>query len=333
MQAYYALLKSLLAYIKKHYPSGLTWHNNGQADALAVYRDIGTASTNKASAPVVQTGTFGGAPPPPPPPPPLPNFDNVPSAPSGSQGSGSDMGAVFQQLNRGEGVTAGLKKVDKSQMTHKNPSLRASSTVPERGDSRNRSPGPQIKPKPPSMRQNSTNSGSASTTPNITASKPRRDPKKELDGNKWLVENFDSPSRPVELEVSLSQSVLVTNCRATTLILRGKANAVSIDNSPRTQMLVDTLVSSIDVIKCPGFAVQVTGSVPTIMLDQVDGASVYLGPDSLDTEVFTSKCSSVNVILTPARDDQDSVECPLPEQMVSRVRGDKVVSEIVEHAG
>ena len=37
---------------------------------------------------------------------------------------------MFEQLNRGEDVTKGLRKVDKSEMTHKNPALRAGNTVP-----------------------------------------------------------------------------------------------------------------------------------------------------------------------------------------------------------
>lgn len=40
------------------------------------------------------------------------------------------MGGVFAALNKGEGVTAGLKKVEKSEMTHKNPGLRAGGLVP-----------------------------------------------------------------------------------------------------------------------------------------------------------------------------------------------------------
>lgn len=63
----------------------------------------------------------GAAPPPPPPPPPS-------AAPSGTSSGG--IGAVFAELNRGEDVTKGLRKVDKSEMTHKNPELRASSVVP-----------------------------------------------------------------------------------------------------------------------------------------------------------------------------------------------------------
>jgi adenylyl cyclase-associated protein len=311
VHAYIALLKALQAYATKHYPRGLTWKNDG-IDAVPAYKESASGA---------------GGPPPPPPPPPLPNFENVPPppgpAPPASKNQAGDMGAVFEQLNRGEAVTAGLKKVDKSQMTHKNPSLRAGATVSEVGRSKSPGPGP-TKPKPASMRQNSTASAQSAA---------KAEGKKELDGNKWYIENWDSPSQPIEVDVSLAQSLLISKCKNTTIILHGKANAVSIDNSPRTQILVETLVSSVDVIKSPNFAVQVTGSLPTIMLDQVDGASIYLGKESLATEVFTSKCSSVNIVLPPAREEDDSKECPLPEQIRTFVKDGRVVSEIVEHAG
>jgi adenylyl cyclase-associated protein len=335
VQSYYSLLKALQSYIKKHYPSGVTWNANGDSDALSVYRDADSEPTSTAASSTVNGATAtpsstSGAPPPPPPQ--LPNFSNdAPPPPPGpapaNKAPAGDMGAVFEQLNRGEAVTSGLKKVDKSQMTHKNPSLRAGSTVPEKESdvSRNRSPGPEIKPKPPSMRQNSSAS---------QQSKPKAQPKKELDGNKWLIENHDSPSQPIEIEVENKHSILITKCKNTTIILHGKANAVSIDNSPKTQILVETLVSSVDVIKCPNFAIQITGTVPTIMLDQVDGASVYLGEQSLGTEVFTSKCSAVNVVLPPPEgSDGDSTENPVPEQIRTYVKDGKIVSEIVEHAG
>ena len=97
------------------------------------------------------------------------------------------MGAVFDQLNRGEAVTSGLKKVDKSQMTHKNPSLRTSASVPERPSSqesitRSRSPAPQTKPKPDSIR------GKGIPAP---AAAPKKEAKKELDGNKWIIVRRD----------------------------------------------------------------------------------------------------------------------------------------------
>lgn len=324
VNAYYALLRGLQAYIKQHYPTGLTWNNKG-VDAAEALREASSTASSVEPNGVSHAAPSGSAPPPPPP---LPTFDTAPPPPppppgapsSTAKSGGGDMDAVFAQLNRGEDVTKGLKKVDKSQMTHKNPSLRVSPAASEPSQSRSR--GPETKPKPASMRQNST-----ASTPT------KKEGKKELDGNKWLIENFDSPSAPVELDVSLTQSILISGCKNTTIILRGKANAISIDNSPRCQVLVETLISSVDVIKSPNFAVQVLGSLPTIMLDQVDGASIYLGVESLHTEIFTSKCSSVNIVLPPEGDDADSRECPLPEQIRTVVKSGKVVSEIVEYAG
>ena len=119
--------------------------------------------------------------------------------------------------------------------------------------------------------------------------------------------------------------------------MRGKCNAISIDNSSRVSLILDSLVSSVDVIKSPNVAIQVLGSLPTILLDQVDGAQIYLGPESLATEVFTSKCSGVNVNIPdgPAdtTEERDFRECAIPEQIRSVIVNGVVRSEIVEHSG
>jgi len=298
-------------------------------DLAKALKDANNAPSSSQSAPA-PPGAAGG-PPPPPPPPPLPTFDNAPPPPPGpppaNKSTGGDMGAVFDQLNRGESVTAGLRKVDKSEMTHKNPSLRTTSTVTDRKGSqdsitRSRSRGPELKPKPDSIR------GKGLSQPT-----PKREPKKELDGNKWIIENFEDADAPIEVEVSVTQSILITKCKNATIRLIGKANAISIDNSPRTNLVIDDLISSVDVIKCPNFGLQVLGSLPTVMLDQVDGASIYLSKESLNTEIYTSKCASINVNLPPQTEQDDYKECPLPEQFRTFVKDGKLVSEIVEHAG
>ncbi|KAI4753756.1 hypothetical protein E4T52_09588 [Aureobasidium sp. EXF-3400] len=327
VQSYYAIWKNLQSYIRNHYAAGVTWNAQGMDLAQALKEaNSAPAPSQSASAPAAAAG----GPPPPPPPPPLPTFDNPPPPPGpppANKSSGGDMGAVFDQLNRGESVTSGLRKVDKSEMTHKNPSLRTTSTVTDRNGSsdsvtRSRSRGPELKPKPESIR------GKGISQPAV-----KRDPKKELDGNKWIIENFEDADAPVEIEVSVTQSVLITKCKNTTIRLIGKANAISIDNSPRTNLVIDDLISSVDVIKCPNFALQVLGSLPTVMLDQVDGASIYLSKESLNTEIYTSKCASINVNLPPQTEQDDYKECPLPEQFRTFIKNGKLVSEIVEHAG
>ncbi|KAJ5351433.1 hypothetical protein N7452_000407 [Penicillium brevicompactum] len=299
IKAYSQNFKALSAYLKKHFPKGLTWNNESGIDALEALKQV-KGGPSPAPAP---SGSL-----PPPPPPPVPSL-NV-------SGGAPDMGAVFDQLNQGEGITSSLRKVDKSEMTHKNPGLRASSTVSEGSSAaRGKSPAPNKKPKPESMRT-------------------RKPPRKELEGNKWYIENFDSPGEIIEIPAQQNQSILITRCNKTIIKVSNKANAIAIDNCVGLSLIVDSLVSSLDIIKCPKFAVQIDGVVPTLLLDQVDGAAVYLGQQSLNTEIFTSKSSAVNINLPPPEGtDEDTKECPLPEQFKSYIKNGVLVSEIVEHAG
>jgi len=296
----------------------LTWNTRDGIDALDALTQIQSRST-----------TVLGAPPPPPP---LPNFDLLggqpaPPLPQSADVAASkapasgDMSSVFEQLNQGSAITSKLRKVDKSEMTHKN---RASSVVPERSNShasvasstsRGKSPIPSKKPNPESMRA-------------------KKQPRKQLHGNKWFIEHYENSGEIIELSTKLSHSVLISRCNKSIVKVDNKANAISIDNCTDLSIIVDSLVSSLEVIKASKFALQVDGIVPTVVLDQVDGATIYLGDASSETEIFTSKCSSVNIVLPPKDGaDEDDKECPLPEQIRSFIKDGVVVSEVVEHIG
>lgn len=295
---------------------GLTWNKDG-VDAMTALSQVQSGvATPKAS-----QGEAGGALPPPPPPMPPSDSNGPPPPPmptSEGAAKGGDMSAVFDQLNQGSAVTANLRKVDKSEMTHKNPSLRA----PQRSGS-----------------QNSTGSGRSKSP--MPAKKPdslkgKKPGKKELDGSKWVVENFENTGTDIiEIEAELNHSILISKCSKCMIQVKGKANAISVDNCNGLSLLVESLVSSIDVIKSPKFAVQVDGILPTIMLDQVDGGQIYLQEASMKAppEVFTSKCSAINIVTPPANEDDDSKEMPVPEQLRSFFKDGKLRTEVVEHAG
>ncbi|KAI1143184.1 adenylate cyclase associated N terminal-domain-containing protein [Hypoxylon sp. FL0543] len=309
VQTFYQVFRDLAEYVKQYFPNGIPWNAHGQP-AAEVAKNLDSAPTGSAAAPPPPPPpAAGGAPPPPPPgPPPVLQIKEQPaSKPEG-------MGAVFSELNKGESVTKGLRKVDKSEMTHKNPSLRAGSTV---GDSsaRGKSPAPGKKPKPESMRV-------------------KKPPKKELDGNKWTIENFDKHPTPIEIEAEMSHSILISRCNQTTIIVKGKANAVTVENTQRLSLVIDSLVSTVDVVKSSNFALQVLGTLPTILLDQLDGAQVYLSKESTSTRIFSSKSASINVNVLSGPDD-DYKEIPLPSQICSYYDEEKgdMVNEIVDHAG
>ncbi|TPX08468.1 uncharacterized protein E0L32_010085 [Thyridium curvatum] len=315
VQAFYQVFRDLADYVKQYYPNGVTWNAKG-APAKEVAKAVATNAPSAAPAgapapPPPPPGGAGGPPPPPPPgPPPVLQIKEQKAEASPSSG----LGAVFSELNKGEAVTAGLRKVDKSEMTHKNPSLRAGSTVPD-GSARGKSPAPARKPKPESMRV-------------------KKPPKKELEGNKWTIENFDKEPQPIEIDASMSHSILISKCNNTTIIVKGKANAVTIENTSRLSLLVESLVSSVDVVKSANLALQVTGTVPTVLMDSVDGAQVFFSKESTATKIYSSKSSGINLNVISGPDD-DFKEVPLPSQICSYYDPEKedLVNEIVAYDG
>ncbi len=69
-------------------------------------------------------------------------------------------------------------------------------------------------------------------------------------------------------------------------------------------------------------------------MDSVDGGQIYLGKESMNTEIFSSKCSGININIVDVKsEDEDYKEVPLPEQIRSWVENGVVKSEIVEHSG
>jgi len=252
--------------------------------------------------------TTGGAPPPPPPPP-------VPGPPPASApGSGGGVTAVFAELNRGADVTKGLRKVDKSEMTHKNPALRASSTVPS-----NTSPTLGKKPAKPAKPQA------------LSTKKPA---KFALEGNKWIIEYQENESGLTIEDGKISHIVNLYGCKNTTVVIKGKINGVTIVNCTKTSVLVDSVISSVSVTASPSFAIQITGSAPTIQLDSTDSGQIYLSKDCLGVEIFTAKCSAINVSL-PVEGEEAGIfeEKPIPEMLRTTVQNGALVTGIIEHKG
>ncbi|KAL7420321.1 suppressor of rasval19 [Cryptotrichosporon argae] len=287
-RAFVALVDALQKYVKQWHTTGVTWNPKGPAAPSSV-----PSGPTAPSAPV------------PPPPPPA-------AAPASGGGGGSGHAALLASLNQGGAITSGLKKVDSSQQTHKNPELRAAGVVPDK-----KAP-PPVKPKP----------GQAAAAP---AKKPA---KLELeDGNKWLVEYQENNRDIVIDDTQLHQTVHIFGCVSSVIRITGKINAVSMVNCKKTSLVLESAVSSLSITSSPSFEAQITGTVPTVQIDTTDSGQLYLSTACMNSvEIITSKTSAINISV-PTGTDGDFAERPVPEQMKSRVVDGKLVTEIVEHAG
>lgn len=298
-KAFLAIFDELRAYVKEYHPTGPSWNASGK-----LLLEVVSQSSQKPA-----PSSSGSAPPPPPPPPADLYSESSKSADSASSGG---MKAVFADLNQGENVTSSLKKVDKLQVTHKNPELRQRTPAS--------APKKPLPPKKPS---------------NLSGGSKKKPAKKELvDGSKWIIENYSEQevSEPIVIEADMTQLVFIGNCLGITVQIKGKANAVSISETKNTGVAVDSLISGLDVIKSSKFGVQVTGLVPMISIDLCDEGSVYLSQESIDADaqVYTSSTTTMNIYVPK---DGDFVELAVPEQFKHSVKNGSLASEVVEHAG
>lgn len=329
VKLYLSIFEGLKLYVKRFYSTGLTYNANGgdfaenlksisRSEASSV-SSVSTATSTAASTvkdvpppPPAPPAPSAGGPPPPPPPPPADMYDDL-KTPKASAPAGG-INAVFSELNQGEGITKGLKKVDKSQMTHKNPELRGSSVV--------RAPSAGGKKSPPVPKK-----------PSSLSRKPKPEPIIELqDYTKWIVKNVEG-KHDIVLEGEMSHSVFVGDCKECTIQIKGKVNAVYLSGTTKVAVVVDSLVSGLDVVNSKKFGIQVIDKVPQITIDKSDEGQIYLSKTSLETEVYTSSTTSLNINL-PDPDNEDFKEVSVPEQFKHTFSPNgQITSTIVEHAG
>ncbi|KIK49402.1 hypothetical protein CY34DRAFT_7681 [Suillus luteus UH-Slu-Lm8-n1] len=203
-------------------------------------------------------------------------------------------------------------------MTHKNPALRAGSVVPASAGVAAKKP---VKPTP------------------VKPAKPqalmgKKPAKFALEGNKWIIEYQENESALEVANADITQVINLFACKNTTVIIKGKVNAVTLVNCTKTSVLVESVVSSVSITKSPSFALQITGVAPTIQIDSTDSGQIYLSKQCLAVEITTAKCSAINVSL-PVEGEEDGVfeEQAMPEMLKTVVQNGKLVTTIVEHAG
>ncbi|CAL8095003.1 unnamed protein product [Calicophoron daubneyi] len=282
------LWKSLSDYVKQHHTTGVSWCAQGPPAKASDMKSSSTAA--------------GAPPPPPPPPPPMPLQSSQPKEP---EDDSVDRSALFAQLNRGEAVTAGLRKVTDDMKTHKNPKLRGAPPIqPQKAA--------PAKPPKPGKLINAPKKSSGSL---------------ELNGNKWIVENFENEQLTLD-KTEQKQSVYVYKCTRCTVIIKGKINSISVDNCKKTGVLFDNLISSLDVVNCQSVSVQTTGVLQTVNVDKTDGCQIYLSKQSQSADVITAKCSGVNILIP--KDDGDFDEYPVPEQFKTNFTGKGLVTKCNE---
>jgi len=289
VNAYNGFLKELQVYIKKHHTTGLSWNAKG-SDA-AVYA-VGTVSS-------------GSTVPPPGPPPPPPPIAPLPNATASGNNNPPDMSNVFSELNRGEAITSGLKKVT-ADMKTKNRTEKVSVVSASK-----------------------TNASTAST--GKKTQEVQKPPVLSLEGNKWRVEYQVNNKNIVIDNAEVKQTIYIYRCKDSVIQVKGKVNSIAVDDCQKTAIVFENAIASFEVVNCRSIEIQVIGKVPNFAIDKTSGCQLYLSKESLGAEIVTSKSDQMNVLLPS--DDGDVVEIPIPEQYKTFVQNGQLITHPLEHKG
>jgi len=279
VNAFNGYLKGLMDFIKQYHTTGLSWNPNGS--------DASSFTSNN-----------------PPPPPPPTSTTTTTSKPSSKT---ADPSKLFSEINKGEGITTGLKKVT-NDMKSKN--LKDQPTL---------TPVTTFKP-----------------TPTTTTTKPEskdsnKPPRVALDGKKWVVEYQKDKKDIVITDTNASQVIYIYRCSNSTVQVKGKVNAISVDDCSKTSIVFDSVLSSFEVVNCKSIYVQTLGSTKNISIDTTSGCQIFLSKDSLDCDIVTSKSSEMNVMIPGKTESDDMVELSIPEQYISKVKNGKLITETTSH--
>jgi len=159
----------------------------------------------------------------------------------------------------------------------------------------------------------------------------KRPPKFALEGSKWIVE-YQNGNRNIVIEdTEARQTCYIYKTTNSTIQIKGKVNAITVDDCTKVAIVFENVVSSFEVVNSRSVEVQVTGKVPSFAIDKSSGCQIYLSKDALETEIVTSKSSEMNVLIPSPDPDQDMIEIAIPEQYKTTVKNYKLVTEIVQH--
>ncbi|XP_010936278.1 cyclase-associated protein 1 [Elaeis guineensis] len=281
-------LPGLRDYVKGFYPLGPVWAPAGSV----------------VSAPRSASSTSQAPPAKAPAPPPPPSASLVSSETASSQPK-QGMSAVFQEINAGKSVTAGLRKVTNDMKT-KNRTDRTGVVSTSEKDS------------------HASSFSFSKTGP----------PKLELQmGRKWAVENQIRKKDLVIDDCDSKQSVYVFGCKDSVLQVKGKVNNITVDKCTKMGIVFMDVVAACEIVNCNGVEVQCQGSAPTISIDNTSGCQLYLSKDSLEASITTAKSSEINVMIPGAGPNDDWVEHALPQQYVHTFKNGQFTTSPVFHSG
>jgi len=148
-----------------------------------------------------------------------------------------------------------------------------------------------------------------------SAAAAKKPPKLELTKGTWFCENYEDQTVNIP-DVEIKQSVYVLKARNCTIVIPDKCKSVSVDGCFKTRVVFKSVVSVFELFNSQRCHAECTDVFPAIAIDKSSGCIVHISRAGLAAppQIVTSNISECNISLPGAREDDDPIEVPIPEQ-------------------
>eukprot|EP01127_Copromyxa_protea_P011118 TRINITY_DN2777_c0_g1_i1.p2 TRINITY_DN2777_c0_g1~~TRINITY_DN2777_c0_g1_i1.p2 ORF type:complete len:172 (+),score=50.58 TRINITY_DN2777_c0_g1_i1:41-517(+) len=152
-------------------------------------------------------------------------------------------------------------------------------------------------------------------------------------GDHWFVENLTDRQDIVITIGSPKERVFISKLTGSVVTIKGKVNAVAIENTKTSGIIVeDDVISSVEATNCSKLQIQTNGAIPVFQIEKTHGATVFLnGEASRNASVITSLSTEVNVVVPGATEEDDAIEMAVPEQFASVYKDGKLITTPTSH--
>jgi len=131
----------------------------------------------------------------------------------------------------------------------------------------------------------------------------------------------------------IKTGVFIGDCKGPgfAVIIEGRIKNLTVSNCTDVGVIVDNVVTTVEVINCKKTAVQAKEAAGSYIVDKSDRTTIYVPEASVKEKVVVVSCMSTSTnVMHPTPDGEDTVENAVPDQIQSTFKlGEKPVHEVV----
>ena len=167
------------------------------------------------------------------------------------------------------------------------------------------------------------------------SSKPKRKPQtNRIPGKSVEVAFYENETLQFsDQDVNINIAYNFLRSKSTNLVIKGKIKSIMAEGCENCAIVVDTVVTAIELINCKNVKVQVTDKTSQYILDKCDNTNLYLSEEGKKSKIITTNSKTTILNFPAVEEDEngnDERSIAVFESWQTTIKDDVLVSEPVD---